>query len=54
MFKLANTIFASLILTLCLTTNGLAADEPSMHEVYLAAEAGKFKEAQAYTKEELK
>ncbi len=47
MFKLANTIFASLILTLCLTTNGLAADEPSMHEVYLAAEAGKFKEAQA-------
>jgi len=32
---------------LFLTAPGFAEDEPSMHQVYLAAEAGKFNEAQA-------
>ena len=47
MFKLVTTTFATIIFSIFMTSTSFAADEPSMHEVYLAAEAGKFAEAQA-------
>ena len=54
MFKRVTIPFATIILTLCLSTNSFAADEPSMHDVYLAAEAGKFSEAEAMMDKVLK
>jgi len=39
--------FAALILAIAFTAPALATEDASMHEVYLAAEAGKFNEAQA-------
>ncbi len=38
---------ALLLLALCFTAPAFAEDEATMHQVYLAAEAGKFNEAQA-------
>jgi hypothetical protein len=48
-----NTI-AVIILTLCFTTPSFAEGDPSMHEVYVAAQEGKFTEAQAMMDQVLK
>ncbi len=47
MFKNVISLFATFTLSIFLSTSSFAADEPSMHEVYLAADAGKFSEAEA-------
>jgi hypothetical protein len=41
------TIMVMLFLALCFTATSFAEGDPTMHEVYLAAEAGRFNEAQS-------
>ena len=47
MLKTLVTPLALLFLTVCYTAPAFAEEDASMHQVYLAAEAGKFNEAQA-------
>ena len=47
MLKTLVTPLALLFLTVCYTAPAVAEEDASMHQVYLAAEAGKFNEAQA-------
>jgi hypothetical protein len=47
MFKSPLITFALLFLTLCFTAPVFAEEDATMHQVYLAAESGKFNEAQS-------
>ena len=47
MLKLSMTTIVPLFLALCFTVPSFAEGDPTMHEVYLAAEAGQFNEAQS-------
>jgi len=47
MLKPLIRIFALLYLTLCFTAPAFAEEDATMHQVYLAAESGKFNEAQS-------
>ena len=47
MLKSLITTFTLLFLTLCFTAPAFAEEDATMHDVYLAAEAGKFNEAQS-------
>ena len=47
MLKSPVIIFALLFSTVCFTAPAFAEEEATMHQVYLAAESGKFNEAQS-------
>lgn len=47
MLKSPTITFVLLFLTVCFTAPVFAEEEATMHQVYLAAEAGKFNEAQS-------
>ena len=50
MLKSPAITFVLLFLTVCFTAPAFAEEEATMHQVYLAAKAGKFNEAQSIVK----